>query len=232
VEMVIAELSRAHRRAFDASLPPIAGPRALLRAQLEKLSAHESGFVSSARFWIGRFVSGYGLVGFAAVAVVTCVLAFVHSNATKAPPPVFSSNLGILPNRDFTPGVARAVSFQKICAMAHEEVVKEVPPSQRQRVFEEYGIPASKSDQYEVDYLITPGLGGDDDIRNLWPEPYHSADWNAHLKDDLEERLHEMVCSNQLDLSVAQQAIATNWIAAYQKYVAAPQSTATPAKEL
>jgi hypothetical protein len=37
----------------------------------------------------------------------------------------------------------------------------------------------------------------------------------------LEERLHEMVCSHQLDLAAAQKAIATDWIVAYQKYVRA-----------
>ncbi|MGB6727402.1 MAG: hypothetical protein WBE74_16040, partial [Terracidiphilus sp.] len=93
-------------------------------------------------------------------------------------------------------------------------------------------ISVAQSDEYEVDYLITPGLGGDDDIRNLWPEPYHSATWNSHLKDELEERLHEMVCSDQLDLSVAQNAIASNWIAAYQKYVAATQSKLDGANQL
>ena len=43
--------------------------------------------------------------------------------------------------------------------------------------------------------------------------------WNARKKDVLEERLHEMVCSHRLDLSVAQEAIASNWIAAYERYV-------------
>ncbi len=116
--------------------------------------------------------------------------------------------------------------------MPHEQVVKEVSPSQREKVFEEYGIPSARSAEYEVDYLITPGLGGDDDIRNLWPEPYHSATWNAHVKDALEERLHEMVCSDQLDLAEAQKAIATDWIAAYRKYVNARPSSADGSSEL
>ena len=38
------------------------------------------------------------------------------------------------------------------------------------------------------------------------------------MKDDLEERLHEMVCTGQLDLTTAQRDIATDWIAAYKKY--------------
>jgi hypothetical protein len=69
-----------------------------------------------------------------------------------------------------------------------------------------------------VDYLITPALGGSDDIRNLWPQPYAGSPWNAYVKDALEEHLHGMVCDGQLDLATAQHEIAVNWIAAYRKY--------------
>ena len=72
---------------------------------------------------------------------------------------------------------------------------------------------------YEVDFLITPALGGAASVRNLWPQPYHRAAWNAYRKDVLEERLHSLVCSGQLDLGTAQREIATNWIDAYKKYV-------------
>jgi hypothetical protein len=66
--------------------------------------------------------------------------------------------------------------------------------------------------------LIAPGLGGTENIHNLWPEPSKTAGWNALVKDDLEERLHQLVCSGDLDLSTAQRDIATDWIAAYKKY--------------
>lgn len=69
-----------------------------------------------------------------------------------------------------------------------------------------------------MDYLITPELGGATDIRNLWPEPYYDTAWNAHVKDQLEERLHEMVCRGDVDLATAQQDISKDWIAAYRKY--------------
>jgi hypothetical protein len=72
---------------------------------------------------------------------------------------------------------------------------------------------------YEVDYLITPALGGADDIRNLWPQSYVSTAWNARVKNALEDRLRDLVCRGQLDLGEAQREIATDWIAAYKKYV-------------
>jgi hypothetical protein len=70
---------------------------------------------------------------------------------------------------------------------------------------------------YELDYLITPSLGGADNIQNLWPQPY-SARWNARAKDQLENHLHELVCQGQIQLATAQNEIASNWIAAYKRY--------------
>jgi len=102
--------------------------------------------------------------------------------------------------------------------MAHEEVVEEVPPFLRMQVLREYGIANARPQEYEIDYLIAPGLGGTEDIHNLWPEPYNSRTWNAHVKDSLEERLHQLVCAGELDLSTAKRDIATDWIAAYKKY--------------
>jgi hypothetical protein len=42
--------------------------------------------------------------------------------------------------------------------------------------------------------------------------------WNARVKDDLEDRLHDMVCKGSLDLVAAQHDISSDWIAAYKKY--------------
>jgi hypothetical protein len=66
--------------------------------------------------------------------------------------------------------------------------------------------------------LIAPGLGGREDIRNLWPQPKTSLRWNSQVKDALEEHLHRLVCSGKLDLSSAQRDIALDWIAAYKRY--------------
>ncbi len=50
------------------------------------------------------------------------------------------------------------------------------------------------------------------------PESYRTV-WNAHVKDRLEDRLHALVVSGKLDLQTAQREIATDWIAAYKKYI-------------
>ncbi len=95
---------------------------------------------------------------------------------------------------------------------------KTVPAALQRRVFDEYGIRYVAPSAYEVDYLITPALGGADDIHNLWPQTYSATVWNARVKDALEDHLRDLVCDGQLDLATAQREIATNWIAAYKKY--------------
>ena len=221
IESTIAELVRAQRNSLDSKLPSITGPQALLRTRLAELSTRQRGIFSRLRLSAGLLTGAAGAAALVGVTALVCLLAFRHSGAAHLSPPLLSSDLGVLPNRAFTPGAARQASLAEVCSLPYEEVVRAVPPSKRQKVLEEYGIPLAQSDDYELDYLITPGLGGEDDIRNLWPEPHRAATWNAYAKDVLEERLHEMVCHHQLDLAVAQEAIATNWIAAYKKYVQA-----------
>jgi hypothetical protein len=102
--------------------------------------------------------------------------------------------------------------------MGHGEVVRDVPASLRQEIFREYQIASPRAKDYATDYLIAPGLGGADDIQNLWPEPYTSPASNARVKDALEEHLHQLVCAGRLDPPTAQRDIATDWIATYKKY--------------
>jgi hypothetical protein len=122
-----------------------------------------------------------------------------------------------LPVAALTPGATRAVSLDSICNLQEPEANLPVDASLARQVFNEYGLPLSSRDAYEVDYLITPELGGATDIRNLWPEPYAATDWNAHVKDALESRLHELVCQGKMPLATAQNEIATDWIGAYKK---------------
>jgi hypothetical protein len=73
----------------------------------------------------------------------------------------------------------------------------------------------------EYDHLISLELGGDpNDPANLWIEPPDNPNATsfANTKDRLENRLNSLVCSGQLSLATAQQAIASNWVAAYQTY--------------
>lgn len=80
---------------------------------------------------------------------------------------------------------------------------------------------------YEEDHLIPLELGGaPSDIHNLWPEPSNLTSGGAKSKDELENKLHELVCAGTLGLGTAQQAIASDWWAAYNTYVVAPAPAA------
>ena len=122
-----------------------------------------------------------------------------------------------VPNARLTPGVAVATSKEEVCRESPPKN-KIVPVSVQRRVFGAYGIGSADPGSYEVDYLITPALGGSDDIRNLWPQSYSATTWNARVKDALEDRLHQLVCTGAVDLATAQRDISRDWIAAYKHY--------------
>jgi len=123
---------------------------------------------------------------------------------------------GAIPRSDLTPGATRSIDRQRACALSDN--VPDIPDALKRQVFREYGINEAAADHYEIDFLITPALGGSDSLRNLWPEPYFHTSWNAYVKDTLEDHFHAMVCSGQMDLPTAQREIAQNWVAAYQKH--------------
>jgi hypothetical protein len=122
-----------------------------------------------------------------------------------------------LPRRTLTPGASRPVRFNDLCQRNDLDNDPPVDPSLQQAVFREYGLPSSSQNAYELDYLISPTLGGSVDIKNLWPQPY-SATWNARMKDELEDHLHQLVCDQKVQLETAQHQLATDWIAAYKHY--------------
>lgn len=125
-----------------------------------------------------------------------------------------------LPNRALTPGMTRPVELDAVCsANDDDDFDPQVSEETQRTVFREYGISMERSAKdFQVDYLISPQLGGTDDVRNLWPQSYKETTWNAHAKDVLERHLSQMVCEKQITLTQAQHEIASNWIAAYQKY--------------
>ncbi len=93
----------------------------------------------------------------------------------------------------------------------------------KRKLIREYGHTDYRMHDYELDHLVPLEAGGaPSDPRNLWPEPHHViGGWGSYAKDRLENRMHTMICRGQISLAKAQQEIATNWVAAYQRYVGA-----------
>ncbi len=215
-EAAIADFVRSHQREFERELPPAAGPRALLKARLAELSAtgpsERSPDSYSSRFSIAREVKAAAAIcAVLAMGAVIGRLAVNREARSIEQPGLYS-----IPDASLTPGATVLLQRSVVCAQPGDGN-KTVPISLQREVFQEYGIPRADPRAYEVDYLVTPALGGADDIHNLWPHS-HSAVWGARVKDALEDRLREMVCDGSLDLSEAQREIATNWISAYKKY--------------
>jgi len=122
-----------------------------------------------------------------------------------------------MPNRILTPGSVVPVSREMVCAATEVDEAAEVSTALAITVFNHYGIRNPQSRAYEVDYLITPALGGAKDVRNLWPQPYSTGVWNSRIKDALEDRLRAMVCAGEMDIQQAQQELAHDWIASYKR---------------
>lgn len=187
-------------------LPSADGPRALLKAQMAEWSERRRS--AWAGGWLAAAICALLLVAGVAIGQMW------KKSAWK------QSARGIVvsvPNPRLTPGATVLLSPGEVCS-ASSAKNKTVPVALRQRVFEAYGIAHAEPRAYEVDYLITPALGGADDIHNLWPQSYSDTVWNAQVKDDLEDHLRALVCAGKLDLATAQREIAVNWIGAYKKY--------------
>jgi hypothetical protein len=218
LESTLAAFGEAHRETWKAELPAGASPRALLKARLAELAVQERGKGWLRPVWMAVLERPQAAV-FASVGVAVFLLLAVRLHGPTERSQTMSASLGHWeePNLRLTPGATVPVTESEVCGVA-ARAVPVVPVSLKRRVFEEYGVTPPQPDAYEVDYLITPELGGATDIRNLWPEPYQDTVWNAHVKDQLEDRLHRMVCRGDLDLTTAQRDISTDWIAAYRKY--------------
>jgi hypothetical protein len=143
------------------------------------------------------------------------------SGSTQNPPSNTPTYAAYLPDPNLSPGDTLDVTTDDICVSGYSQKVRNVPESVKKQAYAEYGITSHEPGAYEVDHLISLELGGSNALKNLWPESY-SGDWNAHIKDKLENRLHTLICNGSVDLKTAQHEIATDWIAAYQKYIGQP----------
>jgi hypothetical protein len=214
LETAIADFIGVQQQELTTDAPPAAGPRALLKARLSQLPPVSPGFFRTRLGW-----------PLAAAACCLVLLGLVLVRTAIRPDD--ATPLVSTPDSHLTPGAALLESRQDVCSQSSTNN-KIVPVALRKKVFEEYGIARAQPQAYEVDYLVTPALGGADDIHNLWPHSYSATVWNAQVKDALEDRLREMVCGGNLDLTEAQREIATNWIAAYKKYFHTDQPLSKP----
>jgi hypothetical protein len=121
------------------------------------------------------------------------------------------------------------ITLPMICTPGYTQCVRKVSTATKNRVYANYDLPGNhhgycNSNQgCEVDHLVSLELGGSNDIKNLWPEPYQGERFNAHVKDRLENFLHAEVCAGRISLSRAQKEIAEDWKASFMQRIGQPE---------
>lgn len=112
----------------------------------------------------------------------------------------------VRPDPALTPGVTRSLTRAAVCATTWGADRRHVTEAMKRRVAARYGIPRAsivargKGPCCEFDHLIPRELGGADDVRNLWPQPWAYA----VEKDKWENALHKAVCDDVPPLSLAE----------------------------
>ena len=144
------------------------------------------------------------------------------TSATNRPPqanpgqPPAQTQRALMPDPKLTPGDVADVTKDDICVPGYTKKVRHVPKSVSRRVYEMYGRSKEPGICCEVDHLISLELGGSNDIKNLWPEPYEPRP-GAYEKDKVENYLHRQVCAGNIELADAQKQIVTDWYSIYQR---------------
>ncbi len=162
-----------------------------------------------------------------AVALAGCSLGTGADSGTASGTPTYQFGVqtktsgckanGPLPDSECTPGaIFPDATVSQICESGYASSVRNVTTSVKNNVYAEYGITTHYTGQYEVDHLVSLELGGSNDIANLWPEAA-SPTPGFHQKDQVENYLHDQVCSGKIPLKQAQIDIATNWLAVYNQ---------------
>jgi hypothetical protein len=131
-----------------------------------------------------------------------------------------------LPDPACTPGATNPAVTQStigstICRSGYSSSVRpaeSITYPEKRAAMAAYGAPGSSS-AYEYDHLVSLEIGGAPNAAaDLWPEPLLGT-YGAHVKDWLENKLHDLVCSGSVGLADAQRAEAGSWIDAYRRWV-------------
>jgi hypothetical protein len=214
---VLATFSLAYRGSREQHNPPSASSRVELQRRIAGETRRASAEIAP------KLAGGLGWTAVLAASLLAVISFFVFVHFSHREPDqeaATDTRFGRpLPDAQLTPGAVRTVVSHEVCGSKTDPSKFQIPAKLQSKVFQEYGMPDVPPENYEVDYLITPELGGADDIRNLWPEPYADTEWNAHVKDQLEDYLRDQVCEGRLNLSTAQRDISVDWVSAYKKYL-------------
>jgi hypothetical protein len=228
LEGAITDFSRIHEETASALDSNVFRSRSLLKARIAESASRSNRRSASGLLHVGSMSRQLACAGIALMIVGAGYWAMHEFKWKDRGAQSMEYQAFALPQRTLTPGAVVPVAVDELCGTSAVDNDPPVNPTLQQAVFKEYGLSNSSRVAYELDYLITPALGGSDDIKNLWPQPYSST-WNARVKDQLEDHLHELVCQGQVQLTTAQNEIANDWISAYKRYFNTDRPQPNPA---
>lgn len=147
----------------------------------------------------------------------------------------YHSGSTLMPNPEITPGLTRPdATEESVCNGGSTKQFRNTTETMKQQVYAAYAVKPHTgvcedttrttkdgkqvTESCEIDHVVSLELGGADDKRNLFPQPYNPAvGLGAHDKDKVENFLHRAVCSgHSMSLKDAQHAIATDWVQVYR----------------
>lgn len=155
----------------------------------------------------------------------------------------FDGAVRILPDLSRSPAaldpdvVRPGITLADLCPHANTTSIRNVPKSEADSVYAEYGQvrfkgrcaaldpKTGKVAGCEVDHICSLELGCNNNIKNLWVQVYAGTPWTAHVKDAYENFLHSQICSKKMRISDAQHEISTDWIAGYKSHPELPIPT-------
>ena len=134
------------------------------------------------------------------------------------------ANSAVLPDAKLTPGATRQVDVKTLCTTS-TKLVRNTSESLKSEIYKEYGITPRHASEctgpshscYEVDHRLALEDSGADVKENLWIQSY-DGNFNAHLKDKLENLVHKKICSGELTIKDAQDIFFGDWTVSYIHY--------------
>src|SRR5271157_2599637 len=142
-------------------------------------------------------------------------------SSTKAGP------VYLYPNPSLTPGAELTTDASAICTPGYASSVRNVSTATKKQVYAEYGVSYPQAlGAYEVDHFIPLGIGGSNDLKNLWLEPATPTPC-FHQKDQFENFEHRQVCNGTISVAEAQSRMVSDWYLYWEGEVeGAPPATA------
>jgi hypothetical protein len=148
-----------------------------------------------------------------------CLAAFALGFAICAAT-AWSDDNHLYPDGRLSPGVIDpSVTQTQICTAGYTAGARNVSEATKKAILTEYGVSLKDAGKYEVDHRISLELGGSNDPKNLWAQPYtnliNGENLGARQKDVVETGLKHQICKKQITMSDAQYVIVHDWVGCY-----------------